>query len=58
LVFAVLLYAFFKVKNKKKISTDKINDFSKKLSQIKSNISSKEKIIDCDKLYHKILQEI
>jgi hypothetical protein len=58
LVFAVLVYAFFKIKNKKKISPEKINDFNKKLSQIKSNVSSKEKIIDSDKLYHKILQEI
>lgn len=56
-ILAVLYFAFFKLKNKNKFSAEKIKDFQKKLKQIGSNISSKEKIIDADKLYHKILQE-
>ncbi len=52
-----IYFAFIWSKKSKKLSPEKIKDFEKKLKQINTNISSKEKIIDSDKLYHKILQE-
>lgn len=52
-----IYFAFIWWKKWKKLSKEKIKDFEKKLKQINTNISSKEKIIDSDKLYHKILQE-
>jgi preprotein translocase subunit SecG len=67
-IFIILLFvlflslaiylAFFKLKNRKKLGIEKIKDFQKRLKQINSNISSKEKVIDSDKLYHKILLEL
>lgn len=56
IIFAIY-FAFIWWKKWKKLSSEKIKDFTKKLKQISSNISSKEKIIDSDKLYHKILGE-
>lgn len=58
IVFGILYFAFLKIKNKKKLWIEKIKDFQKKLKQISTNFSSKEKIIDADKLYHKILLEL
>lgn len=52
-----IYFAFIWWKKWKKLSKEKIKYFQKKLKQIGANISSKEKIIDSDKLYHKILQE-
>jgi len=58
IIFLVVIYiAFIWWKKSKKLSFEKIKDFEKKVKQIKANISSKEKIIDSDKLYHKILLE-
>ncbi len=57
-LLVAIYFAFIWWKKWKKLSTERIKDFQKKLKQIQSNISSKEKIIDSDKLYHKILQAI
>ncbi len=57
LIIISLYFAFF-WKKYKKLSPEKIKDFQKKLKTISSHISSKEKIIDSDKLYHKILLEV
>lgn len=57
-VLLVIYLAFFKLKNRKKLWVEKIKDFQKKLKQVSNNISSKEKIIDADKLFHKILIEL
>lgn len=56
LIFA-FYFAFFWWKKRKKLSPEKIKDFQKKLKLIVAYISPKEKIIDSDKLYHKILRE-
>lgn len=56
-LLVAIYFAFIWWKKWKKLSPEKIKDFQKKLKQISSNISFKEKIIDSDKLYHKILQE-
>jgi len=56
LIIISLYFAFF-WKKYKKLSPEKIKEFQKKLKIISSHISSKEKIIDSDKLYHKILLE-
>ena len=58
LIILAIYFAFIWSKRSKKLSSDKIKDFQKKLSIIKNSSSSKEKLIDSDKLYHKILQEI
>lgn len=58
LILWIIYIAFFKLKNRKKLWEAKIKDFRKKLKQIQSSISSKEKLIDSDKLYHKILLEL
>lgn len=57
LIIISLYFAFFYGKKTRKLSPEKIQDFQKKLKIISSHISSKEKIIDSDKLYHKILLE-
>ena len=57
LLLVAIYFAFIWWKKWKKLSKEKIKDFQKKLKQIGANISSKEKIIDSDKLYHKILLE-
>lgn len=56
-LLVAIYFAFIWWKKRKKLSPEKIKDFQKKLKQIGANISSKEKIIDSDKLYHKILLE-
>lgn len=56
-LLVAIYFAFIWWKKWKKLSKEKIKDFQKKLKQIGVNISSKEKIIDADKLYHKILLE-
>lgn len=53
-----IYFAFLWWKKSKKISQDKLKNFQKKLKQISLSTSSKEIIIDADKLYHKILEEI
>lgn len=57
-LLVAIYFAFIWWKKRKKLSPEKIKDFQKKLKQIGTNISSKEKIIDSDKLYHKILLEV
>lgn len=57
-LLVAIYFAFIWWKKWKKLSKEKIKDFEKKLKQINANISPKEKIIDSDKLYHKILQEV
>jgi hypothetical protein len=57
--FAILMiYAIFtvvKFSRKTKMSTEKRKHFITLLHRISRGISSKEKIVDMDKLYHKIL---
>lgn len=53
-IFAIY-FAFFYFKKNKKLSSEQILEFQKILKKVLSNISTKEKIIDLDKLYHKIL---
>lgn len=58
LIFILLLwvyFAFFHFRTSKKISKETSLEFQKILKKISSNLSSKEKISDIDKLYHKIL---
>ena len=52
-----LYIEFIWFKRHKKLPEEKIKDFKKKLKQIENCTSNKEKIIDTDKLYHKILLE-
>lgn len=47
-----------KFSKKRKLSADKINHFKLLLQRILRGLSTKEKIVDMDKLYHKILKEI
>lgn len=56
-LLVAIYFAFIWSKKSKKLDDKKIKDFQKKLNSIKKSVSSKEKIIDADKLYHKILQE-
>lgn len=58
LVLIFWIYIVFFYKKSKKLTDAKVKYFEEKLKLIEKNISSKEKIIDFDKLYHKILQEI
>ena len=44
-----------KFSRKKKMSEEKIKHFQTLLKRILKSVSSKEKIVDLDKLYHKIL---
>lgn len=57
LILIFWIYIIFIYNKPRKLTSKKIKDFQKKLKQIEVNISSKEKIIDYDKLYHKILLE-
>ena len=55
IIFALALLFFFK-KNKKSLEKCDLKDFSCHLKNISTKkVSDKEKIIDYDKLYHKIL---
>ena len=59
-MFIIILISWisliFKFKKKKgKLSAEKIIIFEKQLKKISSEIDSKAKIIDYDKLYHKVL---
>lgn len=47
-----------KISRKKKLSLEKNRYYKKIIKQISSNLSSKEKIIDYDKTYHKVLQDL
>jgi len=58
LILFIWIYLIFKYTKKYKISPDKINFFNKQLKRIILNGSYKEQIIDIDKLYHKVLQEV
>lgn len=58
LIFWIFFLAFLKLRNRKNLWVEKIKYFQKKLKQISAHISSKEKLIDADKLYHKILLEL
>jgi len=55
--FFSFYFAFIWSRKSIKISNEKIKYFQKQLKKISTHISSKEKIIDADKLYHKILVE-
>lgn len=57
LISGILLIFKFK-KKKGKLSSEKIIFFEKHLKKISLWIDSKTKIIDYDKLYHKILNEL
>jgi len=57
LLLVATYFAFIWWKKSKKLDDKKLKDLQKKLNSIKKSVSSKEKIIDADKLYHKILQE-
>ena len=61
LIFIIILWflflAFFSYKTSKKLNQSKIIEFKKILNSIEKSASEKEKIIDLDKLYHKILLE-
>lgn len=56
-LLVAIYFAFIWWKKWKKLDDKKLKDLQKKLSIIKKSESPKEKIIDADKLYHKILQE-
>lgn len=58
IILLAIYLAFFKFKKSNKLSKTNIDHFQKILKRISSNISPKEKIMDYDKLYHKILKEI
>lgn len=54
----VIIFYYFNNKNKYKLSKDKKKYFLWILKNIKNIKDSKEIIIDSDKLYHKILNEV
>ena len=59
--FVILFLAIFiiaKFSWKKRLTDEKIKFFRIKINQIKKSNSAKEQIIDYDKLYHKIMQEL
>ncbi len=58
LVLISWIYVIFIYNKPKKLTDKKSKYFEGKLKLIDKGNSSKEKIIDFDKLYHKILQEI
>ncbi|MDD5769631.1 MAG: hypothetical protein PHE25_01580 [Candidatus Gracilibacteria bacterium] len=56
LILIISYFGFFiSLKKQKKLSKSQVIEFQKILKKISTNISSKEKIIDADKLFHKIL---
>lgn len=63
-IFLFLSVIFFwisiiiKTSRKKRLTLDRRRYYKKILKQISSNISSKEKIIDYDKMYHKVLIDL
>lgn len=54
-IIIIWIYLIFKYGTTNKLSRENKKYFLKLLKKIKSNISPKEGIVDCDKLYHKIL---
>ena len=58
LILFLGIFIIIKFSKKKRISDEKISFFKVKINQIKAFNSWKEQIIDYDKLYHKILQEL
>lgn len=57
LIILIWIFLVFKYTKKYKIQPNKIKYFNTQLKRVIVNGSSKEQIIDIDKLYHKILQE-
>lgn len=57
IIFLIWIFLLFKYSNKYKISDEKIKFFKTQLNRVVNNWSSKEQIIDIDKLYHKLLLE-
>lgn len=58
IILLIAVFVLFKFRPKKnKFSSDKITFFNKQIKRTIRNWSSKEQIIDIDKLYHKILLE-
>ena len=57
LILAIVILFIFRNK-KKKLSANSKKEIIRFFNKIKKNSSNKEKIIDFDKLYHKILQEL
>ena len=57
LILAIFLLFIFRNK-KKKLTSKQKKEIIKLFNKIKKSSSNKEKIIDFDKLYHKILQEL
>ena len=57
LILAIFLLFIFRNK-KKKLTAIQKKEITRFFNKIKKSSSNKEKIIDFDKLYHKILQEL
>jgi len=57
IILAVIILYIFRNKNKK-VSLESKKEIVKFFNNIKKSNSNKEKIIDFDKLYHKILVEL
>lgn len=57
LIIFFWIFLIFKFTKKYKVSSSKIKFFNTHLKRIIANGSSKEQIIDIDKLFHKILLE-
>lgn len=58
IILLLWLYIIFFYNSSKKLPSNRINYYKKLLNEIKEkNISSKEKIITYDKIYHNILTE-
>lgn len=55
-IFTFWIFTVFFSKKKRKLAPQEKKKFLKKQQQIQRSISEKEKIIDYDKLYHKIFQ--
>jgi len=57
-IFFLWIFLIIKFSKKNKINLNTKKDLEKKFKQIKSINSNKEKIIDYDKLFHKILHNL
>ena len=57
LILLIWVFLIFKYTKRYKISSDKLKFFNTQLKIVIANWSSKEQIIDIDKLYHKVLLE-
>ncbi|NVP17140.1 hypothetical protein HUU51_00260 [Candidatus Gracilibacteria bacterium] len=57
-IFSFALFTILKFSKRKKLSKDKKISLNKLFKEISLKNSSKEKIIDYDKLYHKVLIEM